>query len=310
MSLLLIAILVGCLPLPTIAQYDSQGRRIIKADRNGNISASDQAFMANMKAQTEARQPCPTAGSPQQPVDRSQLEVARNAIAQGNSARAYQMLFPLSRVGDADAEYMVGKILATTANPDLRNVAGNAAICLRLAAAQGHVQAQTAYAVLIKREFGQPVYSAVFGMFQNAANHGDVEAEYNLGLMYSEGQGVAKNEALAKDWLRKAASGGSSDAQQHLTQLQADAAPISLADKQDLRDNFVPECVDMSSREDALLRFTENSRTQVCRCEGDYLFTHITRQDADAVNNHSTTSHFKQITREGVQQCKSHYVAR
>ncbi len=85
--LLLLTITVCCVPLPTQAQYDSQGRRIIKLDRNGNLSAADQAFMANMKAQAEARQPC-ASGPPKQAIDKSQLAVARNLIAQGNSTES------------------------------------------------------------------------------------------------------------------------------------------------------------------------------------------------------------------------------
>jgi Sel1 repeat len=228
-----ISCLVGCVSFPSAAQYDSQGRRIIKADRQGNISPADQAFIAGLRAQAAAKAPCPSdnaaneaakrAATDQSPVA---FELARNAEAQGNLAAAYQSLFPLSRQGNAEAEYEVGKILESGKVPELRSVAGATAICYRRAAEQGHIKAQTAYGVLLKREFGQPVYSAVLGLFQNAANHGDPEAEYNLGLMYDEGQGVAKNELLAKEWLRKAVAGGNNDAQQRLAFVEQESSGI------------------------------------------------------------------------------------
>jgi hypothetical protein len=241
-----ISCLIGCVPFPSTAQYDSQGRRVIKADRQGNISPADQAFIAGLRAQAAAKAPCPgdnaaneaakRAATDQSPVA---FELARNAEAQGNLAAAYQTLFPLSRQGNAEAEYEVGKILESGKVPELRSVAGATAICYRRAAEQGHIKAQTAYGVLLKKEFGQPVYPAVLGLFQNAANHGEAEAEYNLGLMYDEGQGVAKNESLAREWLRKAVAGGNNDAQQRLALVEQEASGIlSLRDLRAIVDAY------------------------------------------------------------------------
>ncbi len=41
-----------------------------------------------------------------------------------------------------------------------------------------------------------------------AAERGDIDAQYNLGLMYENGNGVAKDEAKAIKWYRKAAEQG------------------------------------------------------------------------------------------------------
>ena len=51
---------------------------------------------------------------------------------------------------------------------------------------------------------------------RKAAELGDSEAQYKLGLMYLDGQGVKKDETEAVRWLRKAAEQGQPDAQLRL----------------------------------------------------------------------------------------------
>ena len=48
------------------------------------------------------------------------------------------------------------------------------------------------------------------------AKQGDAGAQYNLGLMYANGQGVVKNEVEAVKWYRKAADQGNAKAQHNL----------------------------------------------------------------------------------------------
>ena len=45
------------------------------------------------------------------------------------------------------------------------------------------------------------------------AEKGDAQAQYNLGVIYYFGQGVAQNYAEALKWIRKAADQGQVDAQ-------------------------------------------------------------------------------------------------
>jgi TPR repeat protein len=45
-------------------------------------------------------------------------------------------------------------------------------------------------------------------MYELAAKHGDITAEYNLGMLYLEGDGVPPNAKQAVDWLTKAAQHG------------------------------------------------------------------------------------------------------
>lgn len=50
----------------------------------------------------------------------------------------------------------------------------------------------------------------------DAANQGDVGAQYNLGVCYENGQGVAQSYSEAASWYRKAAEQGHANAQNSL----------------------------------------------------------------------------------------------
>ena len=51
---------------------------------------------------------------------------------------------------------------------------------------------------------------------REAAEQGDAVAQYNLGVMYANGQGVAEDDVEAVKWFRKSAEQGYADAQYNL----------------------------------------------------------------------------------------------
>ena len=55
--------------------------------------------------------------------------------------------------------------------------------------------------------------------YRKAADQGYVFAQFNLGLMYANGQGVAKNQKEAVAWYRKAAAAGNESAKAALASL-------------------------------------------------------------------------------------------
>ncbi|MDH3979753.1 MAG: sel1 repeat family protein [Gammaproteobacteria bacterium] len=59
-------------------------------------------------------------------------------------------------------------------------------------------------------------YSAAFNEWLPLAELGDVEAQYNLGVMFDEGAGRERDLTAAADWYRKAAEQGFMDAQTNL----------------------------------------------------------------------------------------------
>ena len=49
--------------------------------------------------------------------------------------------------------------------------------------------------------------------YRRAAEQGDAEAQFNLGLMYARGEGIAEDDAEAAKWCRRAAEQGFAPAQ-------------------------------------------------------------------------------------------------
>ena len=53
-------------------------------------------------------------------------------------------------------------------------------------------------------------------MYQKAAEQGDASAQFNLGVMYYDGQGVKQDYFKAVEWYQKAAEQGDASAQFNL----------------------------------------------------------------------------------------------
>jgi TonB family protein len=62
--------------------------------------------------------------------------------------------------------------------------------------------------------------------FRTAADQGDASAQYTLGLLYSEGQGVPQDFGQAVAWYRKAADQGNADAMFNLGSMYAKGAGV------------------------------------------------------------------------------------
>jgi len=63
--------------------------------------------------------------------------------------------------------------------------------------------------------------------FKLAADQGQAEAQYNLGVLYANGQGVSRDDAEAVRWYRLAAERGHRDAQFNLAVLYANGRGVS-----------------------------------------------------------------------------------
>lgn len=69
---------------------------------------------------------------------------------------------------------------------------------------------------LVAAMFSLSTIAADFSQIQWLANQGNATAQYDLGAMYSDGQGVRQDYAKAHDWYLKAASQGNATAQFNL----------------------------------------------------------------------------------------------
>ena len=77
------------------------------------------------------------------------------------------------------------------------------------AAEQGNAAAQFNLGVMY--ENGQGVrqdYVQAVQWYRKAAEQGDAQAQYNLGVMYDNGQVVRQNYKIAKEWFGKACDNG------------------------------------------------------------------------------------------------------
>jgi len=59
-------------------------------------------------------------------------------------------------------------------------------------------------------------YATAIKIFKTLAEQGNTKAQFNLGVMYYQGQGVPKDYKEAARWFRKAAEQGNADAQFNL----------------------------------------------------------------------------------------------
>ena len=69
-------------------------------------------------------------------------------------------------------------------------------------------------------------YAAAVEQFRPLADDGNVDAQYNLGLMYSHGLGVTQDHGEAARWYRLSADQGNVDAQINLGSLYDDGKGV------------------------------------------------------------------------------------
>ena len=75
-------------------------------------------------------------------------------------------------------------------------------------------------------------YKTAFNEFKPFAEQGDAYAQYNLGLMYDNGQGVLQDDKEAVKWYTKAAEQGYADAQYNVGVMYANGRGVLQDDKE------------------------------------------------------------------------------
>ncbi|AHG74500.1 hypothetical protein X781_23570 [Mannheimia sp. USDA-ARS-USMARC-1261] len=99
--------------------------------------------------------------------------------------------------------------------------------------------AQSAFAETNREKFDraaqfyeQQNYSAAFPLFKQLAELGDAKAQFNLALMYANGQGVAQSDKQAAYWFEKAAEQGYAAAQFNLGLMYGNGKGVAQSDTQ------------------------------------------------------------------------------
>jgi uncharacterized protein len=104
---------------------------------------------------------------------------------------------------------------------------------LRPAAEQGNAEAQ--YRLGIMYEFGRGVATdkpRAMSLLRKSAAQGNSSAYVELGVIYATGDGIAKDDAKAVEWFRKAAEQGDATAQVDLGLMYAKGAGVGRDDAQ------------------------------------------------------------------------------
>jgi TPR repeat protein len=148
-----------------------------------------------------------TGAAQAQGMDFSQA-VQVGKAAYGGDAAAFGRLLADAQAGSAAAESVLGA-LYEVGSPTMRRQDGEAAKWLGKAAEQGEPQAQFGLGVMYANGRGVPQdYAQAVKWFHAAVDRGNLAPCFYLGLFYENGLGVAKNDAEAVKWYTKAAAAG------------------------------------------------------------------------------------------------------
>ncbi|MEO6873904.1 MAG: lipase maturation factor family protein [Opitutaceae bacterium] len=159
----------------------------------------------------------------------------RYLAADGTIAQAvspFEQLLVKAQFGNADAQSSLGYLYISGEDPAVRKNATEARRWFELAAAQGLAGAQFNLALIYANGDGGPADPRQAAHWcRLAAEQGLSAAQDRLGVMYIKGEGVPPDEAEALAWFQVAALAGDEEAQGHFsyTKARAQAAVIQAA---------------------------------------------------------------------------------
>jgi hypothetical protein len=158
------------------------------------------------------------------PACAGQLEDANAALKRGDLTTGLRLLVPLTRQGNAAAEYRMGDLYDLGAiNLDLPHDSDKAFYWFRRAADHGSQDAALRLGGMYERAEN---YKLAVYWYGQAAQHGNQSAELSLGLMYADGKGVDQNFEQSAYWFDKAAQQGEPFAQEELSEFYADGRGV------------------------------------------------------------------------------------
>ena len=71
-------------------------------------------------------------------------------------------------------------------------------------------------------------------LYRLAADQGDAPAQYNLGVMYANGEGIPENDLAALMWFNLAATQGNDGAREEKARIEQTMTRVQIADAQRL----------------------------------------------------------------------------
>ena len=121
-----------------------------------------------------------------------------------------------AKTGNVNAQYTLGRYYFLGLN-GIKQSYSKAAYWWEKAAEQGHSNAQFNLGICYSDGKGvEQSYSKAAYWYERAAEQGDSKAQYNIGVCYYNGNGVEQSYSKAAYWYKKAAEQGHSVAQFNL----------------------------------------------------------------------------------------------
>lgn len=147
------------------------------------------------------------------------MQDALDALKRQDYAAAAQLLEPLARAGQAQAQLRLGSLYyhghGVQESNELALQWYERAARQGLAEAQFHVGNMYAYGHAPVAPDQDPNRLAAQWYFE-AASQNHPEAQYSLGILFLTGSGVLQSDAEARKWIERAAAGGHADAKRFL----------------------------------------------------------------------------------------------
>lgn len=145
------------------------------------------------------------------PYSWAEFSSGQTAYEEGDFAVALQELLPHANKGNAEAQYLLGKMYSRV---DGFNEMNEAIKWYRKAAENGYDQAQATLGMAY--QFGLSVpkdINTAIEWYSMSANQGNADAQAQLGGVYLAGEDVPKDNAEAAKWYNKAAVQGDATSQ-------------------------------------------------------------------------------------------------
>lgn len=153
------------------------------------------------------------------PVHADALKDGQAAIHRKDYPAAVQLLEPLARSGNAQAQLRMG--LLNYHGHGVRENDAQALAWFEMAARQGLAEAQFHLGNMYAYGLADPGLQSDAGRlaaqwYFEAARQGHAEAQYSLGILFLTGTGLVQNQTEAMRWIGLAARQGHADAASYL----------------------------------------------------------------------------------------------
>ena len=168
------------------------------------------------------------------------LQDGLDAANKRDFKKAYKLLLPLAKHGDAKAQLNLGMLYVKGLGvpQDYKE----AVKWIRLSAEQGYAKAQHNLGFMYVTGKGVPQdYKEAVKWFRLSAEQGNAESQTNLGVMYDDGTGVPQDYKEAHMWFNLSGSNGRKVAIKYRNKIEKKMTPQQIEKAQEMARNWKPK---------------------------------------------------------------------